>query len=218
MGLNCCVTLEFEFFEVPLSQTDFRKMTQTPRVASAMGHDLPGKRFSNTHSFLGPIISYQVERMEGLLIVEPNRCADGNSLEVTVSVGGSTGQHPPETPWFYAVSVLVEEPEPGEWIARFFENGNRTGESIDITAVGSTGGLKSLTLLDNELSSCLVKPGYKAIAYNGPDYSGRKMIFSKDPYPGRANYKITRDGYMAFTYFPDKINDSISSIRCERDP
>jgi hypothetical protein len=182
-----------------------------------MGHDLPGKRFSNRHTFLGPILEYEVERQEGLLIVEPSCCADAKTLEVTVSVAGSSGQHPPETPWFYAVKVLVEEPAPGEWIARFFENGNLTGESIDITALGDTGGLKELNSLDNDISSCLVKPGFKAIAYNGPDYSNRKMIFSKDPYPGRANCKITSEGNMAFTYFPSKMNDSISSIRCERD-
>ena len=186
--------------------------------ATSQGHTLPGHLIYEQHTFEGSIIDFNIESSSGLVTIAPSICNDGKTLAVSAEAGGSTSQFPPETPWKYYIKVLVDDPVPPDWIARFYSDGDCSGSFVDVVAVGREGGLPDLQYQDNQLSSCIVKKGYKAKAYNDANYTGRKMEFGKDPYQGRANCKYTSEGHMKFTYFPSKMNDSITSIYCELDP
>jgi hypothetical protein len=190
-------------------------MPQIQRTAFSQGNDLPGKIVTRTHTFNGPILAYLDGGRQHNCDASPTIA--GNILNVSIQVFGSTSQFPPETPWEYSINVAVDEPAK-VWIARFYNSGNLRGDYVDITDLGKEGGIRSLTYLDDDICSCIVKAGYKAIAFNGENYSGRKMVFGKEPQPGRANYKPRADGHMSFTDFPSSMRNSITSIYCALDP
>lgn len=117
---------------------------------------------------------------------------------------------------------------PPDWIARFYVRGDLFGRFLEIRKVGRENGFPNLVQtpfgdFNNEFSSALVKPGYRARAFTEFNYTGNELRLDKHPQEGRANYIPVSDGIMSFTYFPDdpdprfKFNDQISSIFCEVD-
>ncbi len=120
-------------------------------------------------------------------------------------------------------AVRVSATEQLNWYAKFYEDGNLSGSSLEIKGLGKENGYPNLSVqgLNNTFSSARVMPGYRVRAFTDLNYTGQELRLDKDPQFGRANYIPGADGVMEFTYFADsdgfRFNDTISSIYCERE-